>query len=105
MGDGWEHTVKVERVTEAVPGVAYPLLIEATGRCPPEDVGGSWDYDEFLEALADLTHESHAEMKMWAGKDYDPKAVDVDRLAGDVGHSPRSGPVNLPHSQDQPPDS
>jgi len=41
FGDGWEHTVKVERVTEAVPGVTYPLLIDATGQCPPEDVGGS----------------------------------------------------------------
>jgi hypothetical protein len=84
FGDGWEHTVKVERVTEAVPGVTYPLLIDATGQCPPEDVGGSWGYDEFLEALADPDHESHAEMKVWAGRNYDPKAVDVDRLAGDV---------------------
>jgi len=23
-------------------------------------------------------------MKVWAGRNYDPKAVDVDRLAGDV---------------------
>src|ERR1700712_3310181 len=42
FGDGWEHTVKVERVTDAVPGLAYPVLIDAVGRCPPEDVGGPW---------------------------------------------------------------
>jgi len=40
FGDGWEHTIKVERVTDAVPGLAYPVLIDAVGRCPPEDVGG-----------------------------------------------------------------
>ena len=40
FGDGWEHTVKVERITDAIPGLAYPVLINATGRCPPEDVGG-----------------------------------------------------------------
>src|SRR5215210_3392028 len=40
FGDGWEHTIEVERIAEAVPGLAYPRLTEARGRCPPEDVGG-----------------------------------------------------------------
>jgi hypothetical protein len=26
--------------------------IEASGRCPPEDIGGPWGYAEFLEAIA-----------------------------------------------------
>jgi hypothetical protein len=84
FGDGWEHTIKVERVTEAVPGVAYPVLLDARGRCPPEDVGGPWGYDEFLEALADPDHESHADMKVWAGRNYDPKVVDVEALEAAV---------------------
>ena len=84
FGDGWEHTIKVERVTEAVPGVAYPVLLDAKGRCPPEDVGGSWGYDEFLEALADPDHEDHADTKIWAGRNYDPKVVDVEGLAAVV---------------------
>ena len=84
FGDGWEHTVKVERITDAVPGTAYPVLIDAAGRCPPEDVGGSWGYDEFLEALADPAHENHAEMKEWIGEPFDPNAVDVEALADDV---------------------
>jgi hypothetical protein len=25
-----------------MPGLTYPLLIDATGRCPPENVGGPW---------------------------------------------------------------
>lgn len=84
FGDGWEHMVKVERITDAVPGTAYPVLIDATGRCPPEDVGGPWGYAEFLEAIADPAHESHAEMKEWTGETFDPKAVDVEALADDV---------------------
>ncbi len=83
-GDGWEHTVKVERITDAVPGTAYPVLINAVGRCPPEDVGGSWGYAEFLDAIADPAHENHAEMKNWIGETFDPKAVDVEALADDV---------------------
>lgn len=84
FGDGWEHTIKVERVIEAVPGVAYPVLLDARGRCPPEDVGGPWGYDEFLEALADPDHEDHADTKTWAGRNYDPKVVDVEGLAAAV---------------------
>ena len=37
-GDGWEHTIKVERMIPADTNIAYPRLIEASGRCPPEDV-------------------------------------------------------------------
>ena len=40
FGDGWEHTIKVERIDAAESDKIYPRLIDATGRCPPEDVGG-----------------------------------------------------------------
>ncbi len=84
FGDGWEHAVKVERIADAVPGTAYPVLLDASGRCPPEDVGGPWGYGEFLDAIADPAHENHAEMKEWAGEPFDPKAVDVEALTDDV---------------------
>src|SRR3712207_1428253 len=29
FGDGWEHTVRIERLTDAVPGITYPRLVEA----------------------------------------------------------------------------
>ena len=67
-----------------MPGLAYPVLIDATGRCPPEDVGGPWGYDAFLDALADPAHENHAEMKEWIGETFDPIAVDVETLADNV---------------------
>src|SRR5690242_19255324 len=53
FGDGWEHSIRIERITDAIPGMAYPCLIEAAGRCPPEDVGGPWGYRDFLDAIAD----------------------------------------------------
>jgi hypothetical protein len=77
FGDGWEHTIKIERISDAVPGIAYPRLIKATGRCPPEDVGGPWGYGDFLEAIADPKHERHAEFKEWLGEPFDPAAVDT----------------------------
>ena len=80
FGDGWEHTVRIQRVTEPVSGIAYPRLVEAAGQCPPEDVGGPPGYAEFLETLADPDHEQHAENLQWVGGHFDPAAVDLERL-------------------------
>ena len=84
FGDGWEHTIKIERIVDPQPGVLYPRLVEATGRCPPEDVGGPWGYAEFLEALADAKHKRHAEMPDWAGETFDPANLAGEVLANNV---------------------
>jgi len=34
FGDGWEHTIMIERLVDSEPGVFYPRLIEVRGRCP-----------------------------------------------------------------------
>jgi hypothetical protein len=84
FGDGWEHMIKIERLVDPELGVLYPRLVEASGRCPPEDVGGPWGYAEMLEALADPNHERHEEMSEWAGGDFDPSLLDVDALKANV---------------------
>ena len=84
FGDGWEHTIKVERLVDPQPGILYPRLLEATGRCPPEDSGGPWGYAEFLEAIGDPKHERHAEFKEWFPDDFDPNIVDPGWLAQEV---------------------
>ncbi|MCC6779305.1 MAG: plasmid pRiA4b ORF-3 family protein [Hyphomicrobiales bacterium] len=84
FGDGWEHTIKIERLIDPEPDVLYPRLIEAKGRCPPEDIGGPWGYAELLEALADPRHERHRELKDWLEDEFDPNVVDVDALANQV---------------------
>jgi hypothetical protein len=81
FGDNWEHTIKIERLIDPVPGIVYPRLIQALGRCPPEDVGGPPGYEEFLAAIADPDHERHVEMIEWTGfNSYDPTYVDVETI-------------------------
>jgi Plasmid pRiA4b ORF-3-like protein len=35
FGDGWEHTIKVERLIDPEPGILYPRLIEAKATAHP----------------------------------------------------------------------
>ena len=84
FGDGWEHSVKIERIADAVPGLPYPVLLDATGRCPPEDVGGPSGYSDLLEVLANPDHERHLETTEWLGAPFDPLTCDVDQLAKSV---------------------
>lgn len=76
FGNDWRHSVRVEAIGEADPETAYPRLLTAQGRCPPEDVGGPWGYESYLEAMADPGHERHAEMIEWRGPSFDPATVD-----------------------------
>ncbi|HYX04601.1 MAG TPA: plasmid pRiA4b ORF-3 family protein [Reyranella sp.] len=85
FGDGWEHTIKIERSYAAAPGVLYPRLIDAVGRCPPEDVGGPWGYEEFLAAHNDPKHERHAEFADWMEPGtFDPNDVDLEVLSRQI---------------------
>jgi hypothetical protein len=84
FGDGWEHTIKVERLAGPEAGALYPRLIEVSGPCPPEDCGGPWGYAEFRKAIKNPRHERHAELMEWIGDDFDPDADNAERLSAEV---------------------
>jgi pRiA4b ORF-3-like protein len=76
FGDGWEHEILFEGLIQAAPGFRYPICVEGSRACPPEDVGGTGGYEEFLEAIANPSHEEHDEMLKWSGP-FDPDAFDA----------------------------
>jgi hypothetical protein len=39
-------------------------------------VGGTWGYEEYLEAMTDPDHEDHDGLLEWAGGSFDPEAFD-----------------------------
>jgi len=80
FGDDWHHVVTVEKIGDATPGAEYPRLVRATGACPPEDVGGPPGYAHFLEAIADPSHEAHAEVMEWRGETFDRDDPNIDRI-------------------------
>jgi len=75
FGDGWQHTIKLEEVTEAQPRVRYPRCIDGDRACPPEDVGGVWGFVDFVEAIRNSDHDQHEEFLEWHGP-FDPANFD-----------------------------
>ena len=46
---------------------------------PPEDVGGTGGYQDFLEAWSDPEHEEHKDMRRWVGKAFEPEKFDIEK--------------------------
>jgi hypothetical protein len=84
FGDDWQHTLVIEAVSPAEPGVGYPRLVEASGRCPPADIGGPEGYETFLLARANPEHLHHEGMLDWDDPDFDPHTVDVAALKSNL---------------------
>jgi len=77
FGDGWEHEVLFEECLQVEKGGRYPVCVEGERACPPEDVGGTLGYEEYLEVLADPEHDEHESFLTWRGP-FDPEAFDAD---------------------------
>jgi hypothetical protein len=80
FGDGWTHTLTVEKILAPEADVRYPQCVSGRRACPPEDVGGPWGYDGFLKAMAEPDHPEHVERMEWAGGPFDPAAFDLDEV-------------------------
>jgi len=77
FGDGWEHVVLLEKVLPSEQGVDYPRCTAGKCACPPEDVGGIWGYESFLEAIRDSKHPEHDQMLERVGGEFDPDLFDL----------------------------
>jgi len=84
FGDDWVHLIVVDGVSDPIPGNLYPRLIDITGRCPPEDVGGLPGYEHFLEVMRDTTHDEYDALMRWSGGHFDPRVANSDELRLEV---------------------
>lgn len=91
FGDSWIHEIEVEGVAPPEEGLSYPVCVAGARACPPEDVGGTSGYAEFLEAIADPGHERHDEYLVWAGGRFDPENFNVDEANARIRRARRGG--------------
>ncbi|MBI4371430.1 MAG: plasmid pRiA4b ORF-3 family protein [Elusimicrobia bacterium] len=80
FGDGWTHTLLVEKTLPPDDPKKYPICLEGARACPPEDCGGVPGYEETLEIIADPKHPEHEARLEWLGGKYDPEAFDLAAL-------------------------
>lgn len=67
FGDDWRHEVVFEKIVPVTEQPKHPICLGGERRCPPEDVGGTHGYMEFLDAIIDPKHEEHERMVVWGG--------------------------------------
>ena len=80
LGDNWEHVITVEAFNDKpeYDPRCGAFISDGARACPPEDVGGSDGYHDFIETL--LVHPQSAEaqqMRDWAGGYFDPQQCDI----------------------------
>lgn len=83
FGDGWEHTVTLEKILSKQVSLIYPICVAGKRAGPPEDCGGPWGYQELIEIMANPRHPEYKDRREWlqgkfAPEDFDPAAVEFD---------------------------
>jgi len=71
-GDGWTHEIVFEGLHNKQPSQQYPVCLAGERKCPPEDVGGTHGFEEFLRVIADPNDDEHESSLEWVGGKYDP---------------------------------
>jgi hypothetical protein len=85
FGDGWMHSVVLERIVKTEPGAILPVCVAGARACPPEDCGGIPGYYNFVEAVTDPSHPEHEEMSEWYGGRFDSEGFDIAHVNKRIG--------------------
>ena len=86
FGDDWWHKITFQKPTKKDLKIfaGTHLCVDASGACPPEDVGGPWGYYDFLEIIHNKKHPEHQEMREWIGissrEKYDTEYVSLESI-------------------------
>jgi hypothetical protein len=87
FGDSWHHVIACEEIRLPTPGesgLVKPLFLAGARACPPEDVGGTSGYQEFLSVLADAGHPEHEHLVEWSmrpgDRPFDPDHLDPELI-------------------------
>lgn len=80
FGDGWEHSIILEKILPPDNQIQTPECIAGKRNCPPEDCGGIWGYSDMLDILKQPDHEEYESYSEWLGDEFDPEYFDKDEI-------------------------
>jgi hypothetical protein len=77
LGDYWRHHIEVEQLHSSL-DLLSPQCVAGERNRPPEDVGGTMGYEEFVRIINDPNHPEYDEMLQWAEKDTGGRKFDPE---------------------------
>lgn len=85
FGDSWNHEITVEKHLKDTKKNSIPECIGGARSRPPEDVGGTGGYEDFIEIIKDKKNPEREDMLSWAEKDtkgyiYDPGYFNINEV-------------------------
>ncbi len=81
FGDGWEHTLVVEKVLPDPTSLSQPICLKGSLSCPPEDCGGLGGYYYLLDIKNNKRHPEYKERIVdWLGEDFNPELFDIEEV-------------------------
>ncbi len=80
FGDGWEHSIVIEKILPRKKNTYCPICIDGKRSCPPEDCGGTFGYENLITIINNPEHEEYDEMMEWLGDYFDPKEFNIDEV-------------------------
>lgn len=80
FGDGWNHTIVLEKIVPANIYPVVPICIAGKRNCPPEDCGGPYGYQDLCTIISNPKHKEYEVMMEWLGGEYDPECFDIEYI-------------------------
>ena len=85
FGDGWEHSIQVEKVFPLDADIEEVQFVKAKGPCPPEDCGGPHFYSHIMRVIKENAIK-RKDLPWWV-EDFDPTSVPIMFQTEDAGGS------------------
>lgn len=89
FGDNWRHMVAIEAVEPADPDKEYPRFVDGERRAPPEDVGGTSGFEDFVEAMTEADHPEREAVLEWYGCVFNPADISPEEIEVRMGRLAR----------------
>ena len=80
FGDGWEHSIVIEKILPREKNTYYPICIDGKRSCPPEDCGGTFGYENLIKIINNPGHKEYDELMEWLGDYFAPEEFNLDEV-------------------------